>query len=76
MERQIVRKCVKINNKSLIINRVFVGISRVYEEMGEKKYPPTAFPRDIVHRSSQKGFVEVFNVCQKLIRPFPRSKNP
>lgn len=36
MKIQKVRKCVKINNESLIINRVSMGISRVYEEMGEK----------------------------------------
>ena len=66
-----------------------MGISRVYEEMGEKIHA-YSFPKGhnlvprvfisycacVVRRSSQKGFVEVFNMCQKLIRPFPNSKNP
>ena len=66
-----------------------MGISRVYEEIGEKIHA-YSFPKGhnlvprifvpyyacVVRRSSQKGFLKVFNVCQKLIRPFPNSKNP
>ena len=68
---------MKINNESLIINKVSRRISRVYEEMaGEKNTRLQLSQGTLFAGPSQKGFVQVFNVYQKLIRPFPSSKKP